>query len=27
MKFADLELEEPVTGDRYQVQVKSEASV
>lgn len=27
MKFADLELEEPVTGDRYQVQVKSRADV
>ena len=27
MKFADLELEEPITGDRYQVQVKSRADV
>jgi hypothetical protein len=27
MKFSDLELEEPVTGERYQVQVKSSASV
>lgn len=27
MKFADLELEEPVTGDRYQVQVKSRSDV
>lgn len=26
MKFADLELEEPITGDLYQVQVKSRAS-
>ncbi len=25
MKYADLELEEPVTGDRYQVQIKSAA--
>lgn len=25
MKFADLELEEPITGDRYQVQIKSSA--
>jgi hypothetical protein len=25
MKYADLELEEPVTGDRYQVQIKSMA--
>ena len=25
MKFADLELEEPITGDAYQVQVKSQA--
>lgn len=27
MKYADLELEEPVTGDRYQVQIKSAADV
>jgi hypothetical protein len=27
MKFSDLELEEPVTGGRYQVQVKSSATV
>jgi hypothetical protein len=27
MKYADLELEEPVTGDLYQVQVKSAATV
>ena len=27
MKYADLELEEPVTGDRYQVQVKASATV
>lgn len=27
MKFADLELQEPITGDRYQVQVKSRADV
>lgn len=27
MKYADLELEEPVTGERYQVQVKSSADV
>ncbi|MHB1072792.1 MAG: hypothetical protein ACYC3Q_08200, partial [Gemmatimonadaceae bacterium] len=27
MKFADLELEEPITKDRYQVQVKSRADV
>jgi restriction endonuclease len=26
MKYADLELEEPVTGDRYQVQIKSAAN-
>jgi hypothetical protein len=25
MKYADLELEEPVTGDRYQVQIESAA--
>jgi hypothetical protein len=25
MKFADLELEEPINGERYQVQVKSQA--
>jgi hypothetical protein len=25
MKFADLELEEPITRDRYQVQIKSKA--
>ena len=25
MKYADLELEEPITGDRYQVQIKSKA--
>ena len=25
MKYADLELEEPITRDRYQVQVKSRA--
>jgi hypothetical protein len=25
MKFADLELEEPITGDRYQIQIKSSA--
>lgn len=25
MKYADLELEEPITGERYQVQVKSSA--
>lgn len=27
MKFADLELEEPITGDAYQVQVKSSADL
>ena len=27
MKFADIELEEPITGDLYQVQVKSAATV
>lgn len=27
MKFADLELEEPITGDQYQVQIKSTADV
>jgi hypothetical protein len=27
MKFADLELEEPITGDLYQVQIKSAATV
>ena len=27
MKFSDVELEEPVTGDMYQVQVKSTASL
>ncbi len=27
MKYADLELEEPITGERYQVQVKSAAGV
>jgi hypothetical protein len=27
MKYADLELEEPITGERYQVQVKSKADV
>ncbi len=27
MKFADLELEEPITGDAYQVQIKSRADV
>lgn len=27
MKFVDLELEEPITGDLYQVQVKSTATV
>lgn len=27
MKYADLELEAPVTGDRYQVQVKSKATL
>lgn len=27
MKFADLELEEPITGDRYQVQIKSRANM
>ncbi len=26
MKYADMELEEPITGDLYQVQVKSQAS-
>lgn len=25
MKYADLELEEPITGERYQVQIKSSA--
>jgi len=27
MKFADLELEDAITGDRYQVQIKSEATL
>ena len=27
MKYADLELQEPITGERYQVQVKSAATV
>ena len=27
MKYVDMELEEPITGDLYQVQVKSQASV
>ena len=27
MKFADLELQEPITGERYQVQVKSKAGL
>lgn len=27
MKYVDLELEEPVTGDLYQVQVKSRATL
>lgn len=27
MKYSDLELEEPVTGDMYQVQVKSTANL
>ena len=27
MKYADMELEEPITGDRYQVQVKSDATI
>jgi hypothetical protein len=27
MKYADLELEEPITGDRYQVQVKAKADL
>jgi hypothetical protein len=27
MKFADLELEEPITGDRYQVQIKSKSNI
>ncbi len=26
MKFSDIELEEPITGDMYQVQVKSSAT-
>jgi len=26
MKFADLELEDPITGDKYQVQIKSQAT-
>ncbi len=26
MKFTDLELEDPITGDKYQVQIKSQAS-
>lgn len=27
MKYVDIELEEPITGDLYQVQVKSDASI
>lgn len=27
MKYVDMELEEPITGDRYQVQVKSSSTV
>ena len=27
MKFVDMELEEPITGEMYQVQVKSDATI
>jgi len=27
MKYVDMELEEPITGDLYQVQVKSDATI
>lgn len=27
LKFVDMELEEPITGEQYQVQVKSDATI
>ncbi len=27
MKYVDMELEDPITGDRYQVQVKSQSTL